>query len=137
MAVTAEAASEARPRGKLRRELRLIEAVAVSIGLMGPTMAMNLNPVLPASLVGRAVPLVFLLATIGVALVAYGFIRLTQHFNHAGSSYALAGATLGPRAGFFSGRALLGTYTAYTVTTVVGVGIFGETSLQGSGLYEG
>ena len=133
---TDRTAAEGTARGGLRRELRLIEAVAVSIGLMGPTMAMNLNPVLPASLVGKAVPLVFLLATIGVALVSYGFIRLTQHFNHAGSSYALTGASLGPRAGFFSGWALLGTYTAYTVTTVVGVGIFGETFLQGTGIYE-
>ena len=137
MAVSAEAVDERRGRGGLRRELRLLEAVAVSIGLMGPTMAMNLNPVLPASLVGRAVPLVFLLATIGVALVAYAFIRLTQHFNHAGSSYALTGATLGPRAGFFSGWALLGTYTAFTVTTVTGVGLFGEAFLQGTGIYEG
>ena len=97
-----------RPRGKLRRELRVWEAFAISVGIMAPTAAMALNGTLPASIVGRAVPLAFLLASIAIALVSYAFIRLTSFFNHAGSAYALAGVTLGPRAGFFACWALLG-----------------------------
>ena len=31
--------------------------------------------------IGRAVPLAFLIATIGVMFVSYGFVRLTRHFN--------------------------------------------------------
>jgi amino acid transporter len=73
-----------RPRGKLRRELRVWEAFAISVGIMAPTAAMALNGVLPASIVGRAVPLAFLLASIAIALVSYAFIRLTTYFNHAG-----------------------------------------------------
>jgi cobalamin synthase len=41
----------------LRRELRFWEAIALSIGIMAPGAAMALNGTLPASLVGRAVPL--------------------------------------------------------------------------------
>jgi amino acid transporter len=100
-----------RSRGTLRRELRVWEAFAISIGIMAPTAAMALNGVAPAGLVGRAVPLAFLFASIAIALVSYAFIRLTRYFNHAGSAYALAGATLGPRAGFFACWALLGTYS--------------------------
>ena len=95
----------------LRRELRFIEAIALSLAIMAPTAAMALNGTAVAGLIGRAVPLAFLIATIGVLFVSYGFVRLTRHFNSAGSVFALAGATLGPRAGFFAGFALMATYT--------------------------
>jgi amino acid transporter len=96
----------------LRRELRFWEAIALSIAIMAPTAAMALNGTVPAQLVGRAVPLAFIFATVGVIFVSYAFIRLSGYFSHAGSVYAFSGITLGPRAGFFSGWALLGTYLA-------------------------
>jgi amino acid transporter len=100
--VDAPAAVAEQPRGRLRRELRLFEALAISVGIMAPTAAMALNGVAPAGLVGRAVPLAFLFAAIAIALVSYSFIRLTSYFNHAGSAYALVGLTVGPRAGFLA-----------------------------------
>src|SRR5262245_62258320 len=108
MATEAAVAGE-RSHGTLRRELRFWEAIALSIGIMAPTAAMALNGVAPTGLVGRAVPLAFLFAAIAIALVSYAFIRLTRYFSHAGSAYELAGATLGARAGFFAGWALLRT----------------------------
>ncbi|HCA85802.1 MAG TPA: amino acid permease [Streptomyces sp.] len=116
------------------RKLRLWEALALSVGLMGPTLAMGLNGAGVAATVGKAVPLVFLLGLLGVALVAYGFWRLTQHFNHAGSVYALAGATIGPRAGFFGGFALLGTYVAFFACTLAATGVFVHAFLTALGL---
>ena len=75
-------------------------ASLVSLALMAPSMAANINPQGTADTgVGRAVPLAFALATIGVLLIAWTFVRLTQRFNHAGSVYGFVGATLGPRAG--------------------------------------
>ena len=91
---------------------------------MAPSLAINLNPQAPALHVGRAVPLVFLLAVVGVMLVAYGFIRLCQSFHHAGSVYAFIGVTVGPRAGFVAGWTLFGTYLAYTATSVAAFGLF-------------
>jgi amino acid transporter len=119
---------------KLRRELRFGEAIALSLAIMAPTAAMALNGTAVAGLIGRAVPLAFIIATIGVLFVSYGFIRLTRHFNSAGSVFALAGATLGPRAGFFAGFALLATYTAFTVASAAEIGLFGEAFLSGIGL---
>jgi amino acid transporter len=107
-----------------KRKLRLWEALALSLGLMGPTLAMAGNGQGIIGTVGKAVPLVFLLGFIGVALVAYGFIRLTQRYNHAGSAYALVGATLGPRAGFVAGFALFGTYLFFTICTAAVFGAF-------------
>ena len=89
--------------GGLRRQLHFWEAIALSIAIMAPTAAMALNGTLPAQLVGRAVPLAFIFATVGVIFVSYAFIKLTGFFSHAGSVYAFSGITLGPRAGFFSG----------------------------------
>jgi amino acid transporter len=90
----------------LRRSLRFWGALALGLAIMAPTLALSLNGSAPAADVGRAVPLVFLLGGIGMAFVAFGFAVLTRRFNHSGSAYALVGATLGSRAGFFSGFAL-------------------------------
>jgi amino acid transporter len=115
----------------LRRELRYWEAIALSIGIMAPTAAMALNGVAPAGLIGRAVPLAFIFATIGVLLVAYAFIRLSSYFAHAGSAFAFAGVTLGPQAGFFAGWALLGTYIAFCCASTAEAGTFGVAFLAG------
>jgi amino acid transporter len=119
---------------KLRRELNLWEAIGISLALMAPSMAANINPQGTAGQVGRAVPLAFLVATIGVLLVAYGFVRLTQQFHHAGSVYGFVGVTLGPRAGVFAGQALMGTYIFYAVVTSMAAGIFGSSFLQAVGI---
>jgi amino acid transporter len=131
---TAPAAGD-QPRGKLRRELRFFEAIAISVGIMAPTAAMALNGVVPASLVGRAVPLAFLFAAIAIGLISYSFVRLTRFFNHAGSTYALAGATLGPRAGFFAGWALLATYSCFIAANIAEIGLFGTAFLDGAGIW--
>ncbi len=112
--------------GELRRELRFFEAIALSIAIMAPTAAMALNGTAVAGLIGRAVPLAFIVATLGVLFVSWGFIRLTRLFNSAGSVLTLTGITLGPRAGFFAAWALFGTYLGFTVGSVAEIGVFGE-----------
>jgi amino acid transporter len=119
----------------LRRELHLWEAVGISLALMAPSMAANINPQGTATTIGRAVPLAFALATIGVLLIAWTFVRLTQRFNHAGSVYGFVGATLGARAGVVSGWALMGTYSFYGVVTSTAAGIFGADFLDALGIW--
>jgi amino acid transporter len=118
------------PAAGLRRTLNVWQAVGLSVALMAPSMASNINPQASVPSVGRAVPLSFLLAAVGVLLVAYVFVRLCQYFNHSGSVYAFVGATLGPRAGVVAGWGLMGTYIFYGVTTSSVVGIFGTDFLQ-------
>src|SRR4051794_38205571 len=119
----------------LRRTLSVWQAVGLSVALMAPSMAANINPQGTATTVGRAVPLAFLLAAVGVLLVAYGFVRLTQHFHHAGSVHAFVGATLGARTGLVSGFALFGTYCFYGVVTSTAAGIFGTDFLAAIGVW--
>ncbi len=119
----------------LRRELSVWEAIAISLALMAPSMAANINPQGAVATVGRAVPLAFALTTIGVLLVAYTFVRLCQRFHHAGSVYGFVGATLGSRAGVIAGWALLGTYIFFGVVTSTAAGIFGATFLDSLGIW--
>lgn len=121
--------------GRLRRELNIWEAIGISVALMAPSMAANINPQGTAGSVGRAVPLAFAIATVGVLLVAYTFVRLCQRFNHAGSVYGFVGATLGARTGVVSGLALLGTYTFYGVVTSNACGIFATSLLDTLGVW--
>jgi amino acid transporter len=120
--------------GGLRRELHFWEAIALSIAIMAPTAAMALNGVGIAGLIGRAVPLAFLFALIGVLLVAWGIAQLCREVSHAGSVYALTGFTLGPRAGFLAGWALLGTYLCFTVASSAEVGLFFTSFLASTGI---
>jgi amino acid transporter len=115
----------------LRRELSFVEAIALSIGIMAPTAAMALNGSLAAGIAGSGVPLAFLLATIAVALASFSFIQFSRYFAHSGSIYAFNGIALGPRVGFFSGWALLGTYVAFTCASVAEVGNFAEAFFAG------
>ncbi|BBX08249.1 APC family permease [Mycolicibacterium aichiense] len=108
----------------LRRTLTVWSAVGVSVALMAPSMAININPQGTASAVGRAVPLAFLLATVGVLLIAHTFVRLAQRFSHAGSVYAFVGVTLGPRAGSVAGWLNAGTYVFFGAVTATAAGIF-------------
>jgi amino acid transporter len=118
----------------LRRELRFWEAIALSIAIMAPTAAMALNGVAIAGLIGPGVPLAFVFALIGVMFVSYAFVQLTREVNHAGSVYAFTGLTLGPRAGFLAGWALLGTYLAFTVASTAEVGLFFSSFLASTGI---
>jgi amino acid transporter len=120
---------------RLSRTLSVWQAVGLSVALMAPSMAANINPQGTVTSTGRAVPLAFLLAGIAVLLVAYGFVRLCQYFHHAGSVYAFVGATLGPRSGVVAGWGLLGTYTFYGVVTSSATGIFGTAFLQEIGVW--
>lgn len=118
----------------LRRELRLLETAAVSIGVMAPTLAMSVTGVAAANELGRAAPLAFVFAGLGVGLVAFGFVRLAAEFSHAGSVYAFVGQALSARWGFVAGWALLGTYLVFPPVSIMGVTVFTRAFLHSTGI---
>jgi amino acid transporter len=107
---------------------------ALSIGVMAPTLAMAVVGPEPARLVGRAAPLAFVLAALLVLLVSVGFVRLSAEFASAGSVYAFVGGSVGPRAGAFTGAAMLGTYLVFPWVSVAGVTLFGTELLRLAGM---
>jgi amino acid transporter len=118
------------PRSRLSGKLTIWAAIGLSVGLMAPSMAANINPQGAEPSVGRAIPLAFLVAAVGILLVSYSIARLCQYFHHAGSVYGFVGATLGVRPGVVAGWGLIGTYMFYAVTTTVAAGIFGTSLLE-------
>src|SRR6201996_9551160 len=132
--MAADLSAEPASRSALRRELRFMETASVSVGVMAPTLAMSVTGVAAAAELGRGAPLAVAGAALGVGLVAYGFVRLAGEFSHAGSVYAFAGSTLGPRPGFLAGWALLGTYLVFPPVSIMGVAIFGRAFLSAMGL---
>lgn len=119
----------------LRRSLSVWQAVGLSVALMAPSMAANINPQGTAATVGRATPLAFFLAALAVLLIAYVFVRLCQYYRHAGSVYVFTGATLGSHAGAVAGLSLMGTYVFYALVTSSAAGIFGASFLDIIGVW--
>src|SRR6201996_6034343 len=130
METTTQPSAGSSPSGGLHKELSLVDAAAFSVGLIGPVGAIGLLGTGAALIIGRAVTLSFVFAVVGVALVAYCFIKLSQHISHTGSVYALAGVTLGPQAGFFAGWALMGAYIAIGCGSTIEIGLFARTFLN-------
>lgn len=112
------------PEPQLSRRLTVWSAAGVSIALMAPSMAININPQATAQVTGRAVPIAFLLATVGVLLIAHTFVRMAQRFSHSGSVYAFVGLTLGPRSGAVAGWLNACTYVLFGVVTSTAGGMF-------------
>jgi amino acid transporter len=118
----------------LRRELGFLNTAALSVGVLAPTLAMSLTGVEPARIIGRAAPLAFVFAAVGVGFVCYGFVRLSGRVAHAGSVYGFAGSTLGPRAGFVPAWAMLGTYLVFPAVSISAIALFGQAFLKSTGL---
>jgi amino acid transporter len=116
---------------QLKRELKVTDAASFSMSLIGPVGAMALLGAGAAALLGSGASWAFIFAIVGVSLVAYGFIKLSQYIAHTGSVYALVGETLGPRAGFIAGWALLGGYLAIGGGSTIEIALFFNRFLQG------
>src|SRR4051812_26734482 len=101
---------------------------------MAPTLAMSVTGVQAARVLGRAAPLAYVLAGVGMIFIGYGFVRLSAAFSHAGSVYAFIGKTLGPRTGFFATWALLGTYIVFPPVSVLGMAVFTQAFLRHAGI---
>src|SRR5436305_4132637 len=123
--------------GALRRDLGFWGTASLSVGGMAPTLAMSVTGVQAARLLGRAAPLAYVLAGAAVVLIAYGFVRLSAAYSHAGSVYAFIGKTLGPRAGFFATWMLIGTYIVFPPVSVLGMAAFTQAFLRHAGLATG
>jgi amino acid transporter len=118
----------------LRRQLGPLQTVSVSVGVMAPTLAVSITGVQPARLLGRAAPLAYVVAALGVGLVAYGFVRLSSAYASAGSVYAFVGEALGRRAGFVAGWALLGTYLVFPAVSISAAAVFARALLASLGI---
>lgn len=118
----------------LKRELRVADAAAFSVGLIGPVGVMALLGAGAASILGGGATWAFIFALIAVAFVAYGFVKLSRHISHTGSVYATVGLTLGARAGFLAGWALFFAYVTIGAGSGIEIGLFVSQLLTNLGI---
>lgn len=110
---------------KLKKDnLSIIETVALSVAIIAPTASMSLNISLMAKTAEFSSPLVFLISTIIVGIVAYSVIKFNQYISTAGSLYTFTKEALGRRMGFISGWSLLFAYMALAAGCSAGAGAF-------------
>src|SRR5215813_14617966 len=102
--------------------LRLWDAIAISVSVIAPGMAMLLNVTGVAAVAGGSTTLAFLLggiACLALAVVVIGFCR---RMATAGYAYTYASRSLGKEAGFMAGWLYFFGFICFVPMTMSGVG---------------
>lgn len=108
------------PRTGLRRTLTTWDLFLIGVGGIIGAGVYVLSGVAAAKYAGPAVMLSFLMSGVSCFFCALCYSELAALIPSAGSAYAFATATLGPRAGFFVGWALLLEYLFGAATVAAG-----------------
>jgi len=102
--------------------LRLWDAIAISVSVLAPGMAMLLNVSGVATTAGGSTPLAFLLGGIACLALAFVVIGFTRRMASAGYAYTYASRSLGKEAGFMAGWLYFFGFICFVPMTMSGVG---------------
>ncbi len=100
--------------------LRTIDAIAISISVLSPGMAMLLNLPGVAAVAGGSTPLATLLGGIGCMSLAFVIIWFTRRMASAGYAYTYASRSLGKESGFMAGWLYAGALGCFVPMTMAG-----------------
>jgi amino acid transporter len=104
-----------------RGALNIWDAVAISVSVLAPGMAMLLNVPGVAIVAGGSTPLAFLLGGVGVMALAFVIIGFTRRMASAGYAYTYASRSLGKSGGFLSGWLYAFGFFCFVPMTMAGV----------------
>jgi amino acid transporter len=116
--LTARAASGELAHGSLR----LWDAIAISVSVIAPGMAMLLNVSGVSFVAGGSTPLAFLLGGVACLALAFVVIGFTRRMATAGYAYTYASRSLGKEAGFMAGWLYFFGFICFVPMTMSGVG---------------
>jgi amino acid transporter len=102
--------------------LRLWDAIAISVSVIAPGMAMLLNVTGVAFVAGGSTPLAFLLGGIACLALAFVVIGFTRRMASAGYAYTYASRSLGKEAGFMAGWLYFFGFICFVPMTMSAVG---------------
>jgi amino acid transporter len=102
--------------------LRIWDAIAISVSVIAPGMAMLLNVSGVAIVAGGSTPLAFLLGGIGCLALAFVVIGFTRRMASAGYAYTYASRSLGKEGGFMAGWLYFAGMICFVPMTMSGVG---------------
>jgi amino acid transporter len=112
--------------------LRLWDAIAISVSVLAPGMAMLLNVSGVATTAGGSTPLAFVLGGVACLALAFVVIGFTRRMASAGYAYTYASRSLGKNAGFMAGWLYFFGMICFVPMTMSGVGYL-ATDLLGIG----
>ena len=115
--------------------LRTIDAIAISVSVLSPAMAMDLNTGGVAAVAGGSTPLSFLLGGIGCLALGFVVIGFTRRMAAAGYAYTYLSRSLGKRWGFLGGWMYAFGFAAFVPMTMSAVGYLAATLLTLHGSY--
>lgn len=101
--------------------LSTVDAVAISISILAPGMAMLLNVPGVAVIAGGSTPLAFLLGGVACLALAFVVIGFTRRMASAGYAYTYASRSLGKPAGFMAGWLYAFGLLCFVPMTMAGV----------------
>ena len=100
--------------------LGTIETLAQSLSGLAPTLGMAFGTTIVAISAGGAVPLSYVIASIGCIFLTYVFVVFTRRMATSGVAYSYVSAVFGKRLGFDAGWVYVGGYTsAFAVTFAI------------------
>jgi amino acid transporter len=102
--------------------LRLWDAIAISVSVIAPGMAMLLNVTGVAAVAGGSTPLAFLLGGVACLALAFVVIGFTRRMASAGYAYTYASRSLGKEAGFMAGWLYFFGFICFVPMTMSAVG---------------
>src|SRR3984885_5410546 len=102
--------------------LRLWDAIAISVSVIAPGMAMLLNVSGVSAVAGGSTPLAFLLGGVACLALAFVVIGFPRRMATAGYAYTYASRSLGKEAGFMAGWLYFFGFICFVPMTMSGVG---------------
>ena len=109
-------------QGLAKGTLRTVDAVAISISVLSPAMAMQLNTGGVAGVAGGSTPLAFLLGGIACLALAFVVIGFSRRMASAGYAYTYVSRSLGKSWGFLAGWLYFFAFACFVPMTMAGVG---------------
>jgi len=104
-----------------RGALSTWDAIAISVSVLAPGMAMLLNVPGVALVAGGSTPLAFLLGGVGVLALAFVIIGFTRRMASAGYAYTYASRSIGREGGFVAGWLYAFGLACFVPMTMAGV----------------
>lgn len=121
--MTPETAVSAGETNELKRNvLGLPSTMAMSLAFISPTIGVIFISALIAGKAGISSPFIFLLGTLGIALMASTLAQFTRRVTSAGTFYKFITLSMGRQVGFVSGMLLL---FAYALQSPLNTNLFG------------
>jgi len=102
--------------------LRIWDAIAISVSVLAPGMAMLLNTSAVAGVSGGSTPLAFLLGGVACMALAFVVIGFTRRMASAGYAYTYASRSLGKETAFVVGWLYFFGMICFVPMTMSGVG---------------